>query len=293
MKSNIQTRHTGDLDAKDLQRTFSEARAAIEEVTPRLTALLRKVPDASQPAVGDWNIGEVAAHLSHVAAGELMSASTAGADPGPPIGEARLEGVASFNADSLEADPERDPHALAARIEDRVTELLDATSHLRGDETVTWLGGIRLPVAHIFCHFLGELIVHGHDIATASQQQWRIESSHAALGFMFLFTFLGTIDPSMRASFVNADAAAGLRALYELKVRGGSSWFIEFDDGDLSISRMPSASVDCHISADAVTFLLLGFGRIAPIRPALTGRLFVWGRKPHLALRFTRLLKSP
>jgi hypothetical protein len=293
MKSDIETRQVGAGDPTDIRRTWPEARAAIEAVTPRLTVLLRGVTDPREHAVGEWNIAEVAAHLSHVCAGELMSASTAGAEPGPAIGNARLEGVARFNADNLDADPERDPDVLASRIQARVAELLETTGHLRGDETVTWLGGMRLPVGLIFCHLLGELVVHGHDIATASRQRWVIEPRHAALAFMFLLSFLKSIDPSMRASFVDPDAAAGLRARYELRVRGGRSWFVEFDDGAMSISNMPTGAVDCHISADPVTFLLVGFGRIGPIRPALTGRMIAWGWKPHLAFKLTHLLRSP
>jgi putative sterol carrier protein len=293
VKSDIHTSHTRGRNATELHHTLSEARAAIEAVTPRLTALLRGVTDPTARAVGEWNIGEVAAHLSHVCAGELMSASSAGADPGPPIGNTSVEGVARFNSENLDADPERDPDALASRIEDRVGELLEATRELRGDETVTWLGGMQLPVALIFCHFLGELIVHGHDIATASRGPWTIEPNHAALGGMFLFSFLESIDPESRKSFINADAAAGLRATFELRIRGSRSWFVEFDDGAMSFSNAPARPIDCHISAEPITFLLVGFGRIGPFRPALTGRLLVWGRKPHLAFKFTRLLKSP
>jgi putative sterol carrier protein len=293
VKSDIHTSHIGGGDATEFHHTLAEARAAIGAVTPRLTALLRGVTEPSTHAVGEWNIGEVAAHLSHVCAGELMSASTAGAEPGPAIGNTRLEGVARFNAENLDADRERDPDVLASRIDDRVSELLESTRGLRGDETVTWLGGMQLPVALIFCHFLGELIVHGHDIATASQQPWPIQPEDAALAGTFLFSFLETIGPETRKSFVNADAAAGLRATFELRVRGSRSWFVEFDDGAMSFSNALRGPVDCHISADPVTFLLIAFGRIGPIRPALTGRLFVWGRKPHLAFKFTRLLKSP
>jgi hypothetical protein len=110
---------------------------------------------------------------------------------------------------------------------------------------------------------------------------------------MFLFSFLESIDPETRKSFVNADAAAGLRATFEVRIRGIRSWFVEFDDGAMSFANAPTRPVDCHISSEPITFLLVGFRRIGPIRPALTGRLRVWGRKPHLAFRFSRLLKSP
>jgi SCP-2 sterol transfer family len=87
--------------------------------------------------------------------------------------------------------------------------------------------------------------------------------------------------------------SGGTGARYELKLRGRRSWFMDFDDGEFSISEQADGPVDCHISAEPVTFLLTAFGRIGPLRPAVTGRLFVWRNKPHLALKFRRLLKAP
>jgi uncharacterized protein (TIGR03083 family) len=272
---------------------MAEARGVVAETVPRFAALLRNAPDPRASAVGEWNVAEVGAHLSHVCAGEMMSAASAGAGPGPAVGVPRLDGIARFNAENLGGDPERDPRVLALRIEERVAELLESTSHLRGDETVTWLGGTQFPVALIFCHLLGELLVHGYDVARASQLAWEIPPRHAAFSVGFLFSFLQTIDPTQRSSFVDPNVARGLRACYEIRLRRARNWYLEFDDGSLSIPLAPTRPIDCHISADPVAFLLVGFGRIGPIRPALAGRMIGWGRRPHLALKLPRLLKSP
>jgi hypothetical protein len=43
--------------------------------------------------------------------------------------------------------------------------------------------------------------------------------------------------------------------------------------------------IDCHISAEPVTFLLMSYNRIGSTLPALSGKVGVWGRRPWLATR--------
>ncbi|HET9331654.1 MAG TPA: hypothetical protein VFO23_14105, partial [Steroidobacteraceae bacterium] len=60
-----------------------DARAALAEVAPRLAALVRSIRNPSAPALGEWNAGDVAVHLTHV--WEVLPA-LAGGDGGSPIG---------------------------------------------------------------------------------------------------------------------------------------------------------------------------------------------------------------
>jgi putative sterol carrier protein len=50
---------------------------------------------------------------------------------------------------------------------------------------------------------------------------------------------------------------------------------------------------DCVITADPVTFLLIGLGRIPQFPQLLRGKLRAGGRKPWLAGKFGTLLASP
>jgi hypothetical protein len=50
--------------------------------------------------------------------------------------------------------------------------------------------------------------------------------------------------------------------------------------------------VDCHISAEPVTFLLMSYNRIGPTMPALSGKVRVWGRRPWLATRLGGVFKT-
>lgn len=270
------------------------ARAALAEVTPRLLAMLRSVQRPDAIAVGEWTVADVATHLSHVAVGETIVARSVG-EPSPeglPVGDDIITTAAQFNATSLAGDPERDLSVLADRIEQGVSDFIDAMSAVRGNEGVTWLGGVILPSSALACHLLEEITVHGFDIARAEDTSWPIASDHASLAVGFLFDLMRFCEPKMRRAFVDQDAATGVRACYDFRVRGGRRDFLIIEDGLVTIEEPSSRRVDCHISADPEVALLLGMGRIGRIRPALTGRLTAWGRRPWLAFKMGSLLKN-
>jgi putative sterol carrier protein len=95
--------------------------------------------------------------------------------------------------------------------------------------------------------------------------------------------------------FVNHAAAAGVRASFDLRLRDKDSPRVRltFDDGTLYVASGPAEPVDCHLSADPTAFLLVMYGRQGPLRPALTGKVVAWGRKPWLAFRMPSLLQRP
>jgi hypothetical protein len=68
---------------------------------------------------------------------------------------------------------------------------------------------------------------------------------------------------------------------------------LHFDDGDLTVEPEPSGRVDCHLSADPVAFMLVGWGRIGQGPAILKGQLLAWGRKPWLGLKLRSLLRNP
>jgi hypothetical protein len=275
---------------------LTNARAALADVTPRFLGLLRSAQRPDVIAVGEWRVADVAAHISHAAAGELMLAKSVGSSNGAglPRADDIIAAAAQFNAASLEADTERDPSVLADRIEQCVAEFIDTMTSPRGDEPVTWLGGVVLPSAALACHLLEEILVHGFDIARAEQRPWPIAPEHAALGFCFVIDLLRFSNSDIRRAFVDQGAAAEVHASYDFEMRRGRRDFLVFEDGLVTVEE-PSSSrrVDCHISADPVVALLLGMGRIGRIKPALTGKLTAWGRKPWLAFRLSSLLRSP
>ena len=49
-------------ESGDGQRAY----AALRTVVPRLSALIRSIKRLATPALGEWNVGDVAIHLAHV-----------------------------------------------------------------------------------------------------------------------------------------------------------------------------------------------------------------------------------
>lgn len=282
-------------DDVDWTSRLDLARGALVEETPRVLALLRSVGDRDARAIGEWSVGEVAAHVSHVAAAEAMLATgvATGSRAELPVEDDLVGAAARLNDRMLEGDPERDPSVLADRIEESIATFLGTIATVRGDEPVSWLGGTVIPAAALATHLLEELLVHGYDVARAESRRWSIVPSHAALAFGFVLDLMRYSPESVRRGFVRQERARGVRVTYDFRIRGSRRDFVVIEDGVVTIEDPSPRGVDCRISAHPEAALLVGMGRLGPVTPALSGRIAAWGRKPWLALRMSSLLRPP
>ncbi|MFH1329134.1 MAG: maleylpyruvate isomerase family mycothiol-dependent enzyme [Actinomycetota bacterium] len=252
-------------------------RAALATVGSRFAHMLRMVPDPTRPSVGFWSVGETAAHVAS-SASFFLAVARGEKEP------ERLDEVAADNAAFLASDPERDLRTLAERFEAGERALLAHVDRIDGDPPLELFEGVEVPLSTLLAVELAEVIVHGFDIARASGLTWRItraEAAPAASGMLPLLPHA-----------VDREAAAGRRARFELRIRGGSSATLEFAGGTLRLSPPIPQAVDCRISADPMVYLLLSFGRIGPLRPMVQGKLTAWGRRPWLAASFPSLFQS-
>ena len=196
-----------------------------------------------------------------------------------------LQGTFTVAADDVDAhndqvlvdDPERDLGVLADRVEAGVHKYIDMAGSFDEDKLVDFFTGMLVQASAVTATLLGEALVHGYDLARAEGLPWRIEPAHAIL------TLEGVAPVMMH--FVDEEAAAGLRAGFEIRLRGGPTTYWYFDEGRLTVVESPIRAVDCHVSAEPVTFLLMSYNRIGPALPALSGKVRVWGRRPWLATR--------
>jgi hypothetical protein len=260
------------------------ARAAVAAVGPRVASLVRSIEHPTASALGAWDVSGVAVHLSHAV--DAVTAMARGG--GPLLGE--LGELAGLNRMLVAGEGERDVDVLAGRIETSLSGFLDVAA-AEAAATKTWFAeGTSMPMSGLVCHVLNELLVHGWDIATAEGKPWPIERAHAGLvvsGFLFpSFAILGR-------AMVDQQAAAGLRATYDIRVRGGGRAVWSFDAGDLRVDAAPSGPVDCHLSVDPTAFLLVGWGRMGQWGPIARGKLVAWGRKPWLGFKLRSLLTNP
>lgn len=281
---------------------WKQGQDALRAEVNRVTSLLRSIKDTQVPAVGQWNIGDLAMHLSQVWLGlpsmarrDLSPIYEVLPDIAGTAGDSMMNDIwelGDLMVRAVNNDPERDVGVLADRIEaeaDRYfAECVGADPNAQGPWMVD---GFTMPLSVFTYHLLDETVVHAYDIARAAGRSWRIEPSHAAMALgRFVFRVFQAAPPRM---FVNAANAAGLRATYDIRLRGADRFYFVFNDGDFTVEEPSSRRVDCHISADPVAMLLVTFARSSQWPAIATGKLMAWGRKPWLGFQLRGLLRNP
>ncbi len=255
------------------------ASQALRAAAAQVIALLREVPRGDAPVPrSKWTVAETAIHL---VAGTRVYLGCARGEPSPV---ADLAALPELNARLFREFPTRDPVALAALLDAAAADYLATTAAMAGDEPMPWHMGYPLPLAAMTGLLVGELLLHGYDIARAVRRPWRIEPAHARCAIAGLAGALPlAVDPV---------ASRGLDVRYELAVRGGPRFVCHFRDGALHVEPSGAAQVDCRLAVEPVPYLLIAYGRCSQWPAILRGQMRAGGRKPWLALRFKGLLRQ-
>jgi hypothetical protein len=291
-----------DVVASGSRVDWQQGQDALRDEVARVVALLRSIQDPGPHAVGQWNLGEVAAHLSHawVVIPALASRDLSGVDETVPgfvdaAGDSLIQDMGDL-ADAtvlgVRSDPERDLAVLADRIEAQAKEYFSDCAGADPDAPRPWLvHGTTVRQSTLTYHLLNETLMHAYDIAQAAGRPWRVEPAHAAMVLgRFIVPLLQTLDAH---AMVNGAKAAGRQATYDVRIRGGDSFYFIFDDGALEIAEPSSRRVDCHISADPVAFLMVVWARQSQWAAIGKGKLMAWGRKPWLGPQLRSLIRNP
>jgi hypothetical protein len=281
---------------------WQRSRNTLRDEVRRVTTLMRSITDPAVPAVGLWNIAEVAMHLSQawtVVAGlarrDLSRFHAVVPSMAGVAGESLVRDMwdlADTTILGVKSDTERDLAVLAERIEQRAEEYFDECAGHEPDEMRPWLvEGTTVPLSALTGHLLSETIMHGYDIAHAAGREWRIEPARAAMVVhQFFVPVVQTADPR---TFVNADKAADFQAIYKLHLRGAGQLIYVFDHGLLRIEEPSARRVDCHISADPAAFFMVYWDRQSQWNAIAKGQLKAWGHKPWLGFKFRSLIRNP
>ena len=259
------------------------AQKAVAEAGPRLTAMLRSVTRADVPALGEWSLSQVAVHVSLVT--DAIWAMTRGG--GNLIAD--VWDLGKLSQVLVAGEGPRTPAEMADRIDASVAGFLAAMEAANEDSSHNWLiQGTEMPLSTLTCQLLNELTVHGLDIARAEGVPWPIDRGHAALILQgYLFPALHTLGRAM----VVQDKAGNAR--FEVRLRGDGRAWLRFADGDFSVEASPQGPVDCHLSVDPATFLLVAWGRTSQWPGIAKGQLLAWGRKPWLGMQMRSWLRNP
>jgi uncharacterized protein (TIGR03083 family) len=257
---------------------------AIDSVAERLTTLLSDVVDPALPvpASPGWSVRAVVAHLVTVVVRYSDGPEGRGTwTPTwvelPALNDLQLEKVGGSSLQELSIQLRGELTMVAARI--RGFGSAPPSYRFHGQEP------IRADIA--LGALLGELVVHGYDIAKALHRQWPIDPHHVAL-------IVEGINPIL-PGLVRPERVGGLNATFEIRLRRQATDTWVFRDGRLRInpSTVGPRSVDVHISGDPATVLLVYYRREPQWKQIATGRMLAWGRKPWLALTLTSLFHTP
>lgn len=268
------------------------AQAAIEAAAGRFISLLRDTPDIERLVAGtDWTVAETAAHVSVVLSGfsAAIAEEPQALAPDHHVAADFPTRLAASNAASNAMVDHTDAGQLAEVIAagtQRFLALVAAADPQRECET-PWYGAGRTRSPDCLTALaLGELIVHGYDIASAAGRPWTISAEHAKL-------IAGTVCPEMSPLVVRPEACRGAPVTFEIRLRGdGPRYVIRVVDGTAEV-REVGGPVDCVISADPVAYLLVMYGRMPVSQALLRGKMLAWGRRPWLSLRFKNLFFNP
>ena len=266
---------------------WAAARGAVAQAGPRLTAMLRSATKPDAPALGEWDVTQVATHISHAV--DAVTAMTTGG--GNLIAD--IEGLPVLSRVMLQGEGRRPLAELADRIDASVTNFLAGMEAAApaGDTSHSWLiQGTEMPLSTLTCQILNDLTVHGRDIAVALGEPWPIDKGDAALILQgFVFPCLHTLGRAM----VVQEKAGDKRARFEVRLRGDGRAWAYFDKGNFSVEGSPQGKVDCKLSVDPEAFLLVAWGRISQWSAIPKGQLLASGRKPWLGLQMRSWLRNP
>lgn len=288
------TAGTWTAPAAEVEIDLAEVRAAIARVAGQVNELIRSmtqtdvhIPDSA------WTVGDAAAHLVVVFRGFTDAVEGRLEYWDDRYGEGNIgtwARLAEGNARTLDEVAGRDdPRVLARELRCGVHAFLAATADRPPDSTIRtpWYGAERTRVLGcMMCLVLGELVLHGYDMARGLGRPWPINPDDARRIIAGVFTHQIPL-------VVNPETTKGLHASYQIDVRGGPRFIVRFNDGTATVEPAGSGSLDCHLVGDPVTMLLFGYGRIGQWGKIASGRLRAWGRKPWLGFSFKRFLLNP
>ena len=263
----------------ELRIELGPAAASIERAGRRVAELLSRQEDPDRGVDGlEWTIAETAAHLAG-RTGRFARYLDGSASPTGRVGD-----IAAENGDDIRGRAGRDLPELVEELRSNVAAFVATTRGKLASDPMPWYSGVTIDVATAAGLLLGELLVHGFDLARTRGAPWPIS---AADGRTVLRAAI-----AVAPLYVDPDTTRGVSTTFRLAVRGGPTVRIRFDDGIATIDDA-AGHADCTIRADPVSLVLISYGRVSKWREMAAGRLFATGRRPWAALAFDRYFVPP
>ncbi|GAC50938.1 maleylpyruvate isomerase N-terminal domain-containing protein [Gordonia aichiensis] len=239
-------------------------------------------PDVSLSRRSTWTVADCVGHVASEPARylDLVRGATAWPNQACDLKDIYAKQIANL--------PTRDVHKLAEKLADDLDELLNLVCHFGARVPVMAVEGdgrgVRADSA--LGILIGKMTVHGHDIARAIGARWELDPEVAPLVARGRHQLLPCWNDNLTGSSPDATV--------EIRFRGTDERFVyQFTDGHLEINPGEHADPDLYVSVKPAAGVLIGYGRMSPVRALLTGRAMAWGTSPwlatHLVKRFAPL----
>ena len=231
----------GDFDDRELAR-FEQT-----------VALFREVDPAALLADGTWTARDVLAHLCNVARRYTSV---------PRLATTPRE-VDAINAEELTALDGVPVEELLGKFERAFARYREVWTQVGPEHMWPFHGGGQLPTAALRTNWLGEMTLHGYDVASAAGVEWSVSDEDA----QDLLAFLRQIVP--------AYAQPGGPVTVAVMPDGSPAWTIRIGP-DGAATTDGGEDAEATISGSAWALVLLLYQRVAAADAASYG-LFVTG----------------
>lgn len=258
--------------------TGDELWGRIDFAQRRFTEICTEAPAEGRAWRSEWTARQVALHVLAVARRytrlEFREPSGVGAAPGE---------IPLMNAEAMRANPHLSMQDALAGIE---AEMATVRTMLPADMDLTkqfaFYAGATIDGAGALANLIGELAMHGHDVALGAGWRHCIDNRDAVL----VINGMVQVAPA----FVRPDSGQ-LRV--GLRIRGGVPWMLDLADGG-AVSRPWAVGEPVHavVRGPARTLLFAFYKRHSIAESIRRGMIVSGGRRPWKALSLQSMIES-
>lgn len=262
--------------------TADELGSAIDVARADFIRLCRRADPTAPVLDGHWNVLEMTAHVATVSRRYVGVAEGSG--------YRRAESprdVDRINDDEVAANHDRSLEELLQQLEadaPTVRSLVEAME--ASGRRVLFHGGASVDAIGAAASWLGELRIHGWDIAQAGGERWPLPERD----MLMVLSGIQQLAPG----YLDPARAAGRNLMVEARIPTARPWVTHVHDGVVeSRPRRRGDRPHAVLRVPASVFALSFYRRIGPLPAAWAGLRIVGGSRPWRAVSLLSMFERP